>query len=69
MFTVVKVRDGLSREDYGDPGWFKHPPGTVAYEWQGENQASSRVPSAARSGASSTEFQVIKPGSNKHNNH
>ena len=32
MFTVVKVREGLARGDYSDPGWYKHPPGTVAYE-------------------------------------
>lgn len=32
MFTVMKVRDGLAPGDYTDPGWYKHPPGTVAYE-------------------------------------
>ncbi|MBI4768531.1 MAG: copper oxidase [Deltaproteobacteria bacterium] len=32
MFTVVKVREGLAREDYQDPGWYRHPPGTLAYE-------------------------------------
>jgi manganese oxidase len=31
MFTVVKVREGLARNDYKDPGWYKHPAGTVAY--------------------------------------
>jgi FtsP/CotA-like multicopper oxidase with cupredoxin domain len=36
MFTVVKVREGLGRKDYRDPGWFKHPKGTVAYEYTGE---------------------------------
>lgn len=30
MFTVVKVRDDIARGDFADPGWFKHPPGTVA---------------------------------------
>ncbi len=35
MFSVVKVREGLARNDYKDPGWFQHPPGTVAYEWKG----------------------------------
>ena len=35
MFTVVKVRDGLPRGDYSDPGWYEHPQGTVAYEWTG----------------------------------
>jgi manganese oxidase len=28
MFTVFKVREGIS--SYEDPGWYKHPPGTVA---------------------------------------
>ena len=31
-FTVVKVRDGLAAHDYNDPGWYRHPQGTVAYE-------------------------------------
>jgi FtsP/CotA-like multicopper oxidase with cupredoxin domain len=35
MFTVVKIRDGLARNDFKDPGWYKHPPGTVAYELKG----------------------------------
>jgi FtsP/CotA-like multicopper oxidase with cupredoxin domain len=30
MFTVVKVRDNLRTYD-NDPGWYKHPKGTVAY--------------------------------------
>ena len=34
MFSVVKVREGLARNDYRDPGWYKHPPGTVAWEWK-----------------------------------
>jgi FtsP/CotA-like multicopper oxidase with cupredoxin domain len=29
MFTVVKVREGLAPGDYRDPGWYRHPPGTV----------------------------------------
>jgi manganese oxidase len=28
MFTVLKVRESLA--NYEDPGWYKHPPGTVA---------------------------------------
>ncbi|WP_374305174.1 multicopper oxidase family protein [Ferrovibrio sp.] len=35
MFSVVKVREGLARDDYRDPGWYKNPPGTVAYKWKG----------------------------------
>jgi manganese oxidase len=30
MFSVVKVREGLARDDYKDPGWYRHPDGTVA---------------------------------------
>jgi len=30
MFTLIKVRDGLARGDYADPGWYRHPPGTQA---------------------------------------
>jgi len=30
MFTLVKVRDDLARGDYGDPGWYRAPAGTVA---------------------------------------
>jgi manganese oxidase len=36
MFTVVKVREGLAANDYGDPGWYQHPPGTVAHEVETE---------------------------------
>jgi FtsP/CotA-like multicopper oxidase with cupredoxin domain len=32
MFTVVKIRDELAAGDYRDPGWYKHPPGTVAWK-------------------------------------
>ena len=34
MFTVAKVRKDLPRGDYRDPGWYRHPAGTVAYEWK-----------------------------------
>jgi hypothetical protein len=30
MLTVVKVRDDLRAGDYGDPGWYSPPQGTVA---------------------------------------
>jgi len=32
MFTVIKVRKDLPAGDYGDPGWYQHPPGTVAWK-------------------------------------
>ena len=40
MFTVVKIREGLARGDYKDPGWYGHPKGSVAYEWDGILPAS-----------------------------
>ena len=45
MFTVVKVREGLARNDYKDPGWYKQPPGTVAYEWTGSPPEAPRATS------------------------
>jgi hypothetical protein len=45
MFTVVKVREGLKKGDYTDPGWYKHPPGTVAYEWTGALSEPARAAS------------------------
>lgn len=32
MFTTVKIRKDQKPGDYKDPGWYKHPKGTVAYE-------------------------------------
>ncbi|TCS33095.1 FtsP/CotA-like multicopper oxidase with cupredoxin domain [Paucimonas lemoignei] len=46
MFTVVKVRRDQKPGDYKDPGWYKHPAGTVAYEWKGETPAPARNKSA-----------------------
>jgi hypothetical protein len=39
----VKIREGLAANDYKDPGDYKHPPGTVAYE-----VASSSAPTPPR---------------------
>jgi hypothetical protein len=32
MFTVIKIRKDLAPDDYSDPGWYRHPPGTVAWK-------------------------------------
>lgn len=42
MFTVLKVREGLT--NYADPGWYQHPPGTVA-ESINENKEQNHSPS------------------------
>ena len=43
MFTVVKVREGLARNDYKDPGWYKHPPGTRGLRVEGRAAAARRA--------------------------
>ena len=42
MFTLMKIRAGLARDDYKDPGWFQAPPGTRAYLWEGEPPPAHR---------------------------
>jgi hypothetical protein len=41
MFTVVKVRRDLAPGDYRDPGWYQHPPGTVA--WKASEEELKRL--------------------------
>ncbi|HVK55728.1 MAG TPA: copper oxidase [Burkholderiales bacterium] len=70
MFTVVKVRDGIGRNDYKDPGWYKHPPGSVAYEWTGSQQeipSSGKAPGASSAPAKSGETVLkVRKGSSHH---
>jgi hypothetical protein len=42
MFTVMKIREGLAPGDYRDPGPYKNPEGTVAYEFKGDVAAAPR---------------------------
>ncbi len=42
MFSVLKVRIDQRPGDYSDPGWFKHPEGTVAREYTGPLAEASR---------------------------
>jgi hypothetical protein len=71
MFTTVKVRREQKRGDYKDPGWFKHPQGSVAYEFAGQLPAPARAsapppkaPSAASAPrAKDLEVRVRKPAS------
>ena len=60
MFTTVKIREGLARNDYKDPGWYKHPAGTVAYLWDGpQTPLADRAPDAAP--VKGPALQVRKP--------
>ena len=71
MFTVVKVREGLAAGDYKDPGWFKHPSGTVAYEWKGERKAAIRAPSPSVEPSKTAELHVTRRNARTggHSNH
>jgi len=69
MFTVLKVRHDQKRGDYTDPGWYKHPAGTVAYEWTGQLPEPTRTKDAGRSlmpvsSKPDVDLQVRKPMGN-----
>ena len=64
MFTTVKVRRDQKPGDYKDPGWFKHPPGTLAYEFAGQlpDPARQQAPGAVAPAATKdVEVQIRKP--------
>jgi manganese oxidase len=49
MFTVVKVRQDITAGDYKDPGPYKFPPGSVAYEFNGDAGPAPRQSEPAAS--------------------
>jgi len=59
MFSVVKVRDNVAPGDYRDPGWFKHPAGTVPKEYTASD--AEPAPSAKQPGADAATLHVHKP--------
>ena len=61
MFTVLKVREDLARGDYRDPGWYRHPAGTVAREWTGDVPQTHAAPNAPAKQAGDA-VKVRKPG-------
>jgi FtsP/CotA-like multicopper oxidase with cupredoxin domain len=69
MFSVVKVREGLARDDYKDPGWYKHPAGTVAHEFKGTAPDAPSHRSDAAPERGEIEVTVVKPRMNNHNGH
>ena len=68
MFSVLKVRRDQAPGDYSNPGWYKHPPGTVATEYQGEVAAPLHSTDNLSEQAAAIELQVRKPGGG-HNGH
>jgi FtsP/CotA-like multicopper oxidase with cupredoxin domain len=61
MFSVLKVRRDQAPGDYSDPGWYKHPPGTVATEVTGEVAAPVHSTEVLSEQAAAIELQVRKP--------
>jgi hypothetical protein len=68
MFTLMKIREGLAANDYGDPGDYKHPKGTVAYEIESPSPSAPRQTGPATSTKPSGEPKTTKP-SNSHKGH
>ncbi len=66
MFSVVKVRDGQKPGDYKDPGWYRHPAGTQAYEWTGAPPAAERAAPSAGTGAAAPPPVNVKRGGAHH---
>lgn len=66
MLTLVKVRKGLAKNDYKDPGWYPNPKGTVAYEWSGSDDTMPAVSDApdknTKSKPGDTILKVRKDG-------
>jgi FtsP/CotA-like multicopper oxidase with cupredoxin domain len=77
MFSMLKVRKDQKAGDYSDPGWFKHPEGTVAYEYKGEvgkamtsDATQTQSMPRAQKNTADTIVKVRKPtGSSSHMNH
>ncbi len=65
MFSVLKVREGLASGDYKDPGWFKHPEGTVARLVETEPAAPPRQ-GRVDPKAAPAKYRVVKPTKMKH---
>lgn len=73
MFSVMKVRKNQKPGDYRDPGWYRQPAGTAAYEYHGNPGEPVRADSAVAPDAQAqhaghemhqhpaVEVQVVKP--------
>jgi FtsP/CotA-like multicopper oxidase with cupredoxin domain len=69
MFSVVKVRDDVKAGDYKDPGWYRHPQGTVAYEYKGEVQQPRRAPAAKPAAGSDDKTLDVRKPAGGHGGH
>jgi len=64
MFTTVKVREGLKRNDYRDPGAYTHPKGRLAREYNDEDKLppATQAPAQKHATEPALEVKVRKPG-------
>ena len=69
MFTLLKVRRDQKPGDYRDPGWFRHPPGTVAREVPDANLPPAMRKSPAPPKDGSPDATVRKPSGHGAHNH
>lgn len=70
MFTTLKVRENLARNDYKDPGPYQHPPGTVAREYTGTDKPTPASAAPADATNPAIELKVRKPaGHDAHSGH
>ncbi len=68
MFSVLKVRKDQKPGDYSNPGWYKHPEGTVAFEVNGSVADPLRFKAEGKSSMplmqkkqNAVEVQIRKP--------
>ena len=66
MFTTLKVRADLAAGDYRDPGDFRHPPGTQAYEWEGPAANTPRPARTDTPGTAPAAPSARKPADSGH---
>ncbi|MTW13646.1 multicopper oxidase domain-containing protein [Pseudoduganella eburnea] len=67
MFTLMKVRPDQKRGDYTDPGWYRAPKGSTAYEWTGELPPAVSAPAASvPAGVKPLEVTRDKKGHDHH---
>jgi hypothetical protein len=66
MFTTLKVRADQKPGDFSDPGDYKQPPGTQAFEYTGPVAATPRQPDEPSKPVAPPAGNVRKPENHKH---
>ena len=70
MFSVLKVRSDQPKGDYRDPGWFKHPAGSLAHEVAAGtapvSSSAGSAPSSATGGTTPQMEVTVRRGGHGH---